>query len=55
MESQYKIVHFHEYCRKCKYYEKKESEDPCNECLNNPGNMDSHKPVNFKEKENTKQ
>lgn len=44
-----KIVEFHEYCEKCKYWEKSEEEDPCFECLENPVNVDSHKPVKFEE------
>lgn len=45
-----KEVNFHEYCSKCIFEKKDQGEDPCNECLYNPGNEDSHKPVNFKEK-----
>ena len=43
-------VYFDQYCNKCLHYKKKGSEDPCNECLNNPYNEDSHKPVMFKER-----
>lgn len=46
-----KIVDFHEYCKRCEYWHKSESEDPCWKCLDTPTNTDSHKPVNFKEKE----
>lgn len=42
-----KIVHFDEYCPKCKHYSKSGSEDPCRECLDNPVNAWSHKPVRF--------
>ena len=45
-----KEVYFDQYCSKCLFEKKPEDEDPCNECLYNPGNEDSHKPVNFKEK-----
>lgn len=47
-----KEVYYVDYCFKCKY---KDSEDKdgwsekCNDCLNNPYNQNSHKPVNFKE------
>ena len=49
MEYPYKIVDFEKYCPKCKYYKRKESEDPCNDCLNQGGNIKKQKPVNFKE------
>lgn len=44
-----KIVDFHKYCAICKYFEKEEIDDPCFECLDNPVNEYSHRPVNFKE------
>lgn len=47
-----KEVYFDEYCHKCQHEEKKESEDPCYDCLGQGYNVDSHKPVNFKEKTN---
>ena len=50
MEDQYKEVYFNEYCEKCKNKDVQEDKDPCNECLTNPVNVNSHKPVNFKEK-----
>ena len=46
-----KEVYFDQYCETCKYFEIPETEDPCNECLANPSNMYSHKPINWKEKE----
>ena len=46
-----KEVYFANYCRRCEHWTENEDEDPCNDCLNNPANEDSHKPVNFKEKE----
>lgn len=49
MEQKTKLVHFGEYCPKCKDKDTKETDDPCNECLTYPTNLDSHKPVNFKE------
>ena len=45
-----KEVYFDQYCSRCLFEKKPEDEDPCNECLYNPGNEDSHKPVNFKKK-----
>lgn len=46
MEHIDKIVDF-EYCRQCKHEKCLPSEDPCHECLNNPTNTYSHRPVNF--------
>lgn len=51
MEYPYKEVHFHDYCVKCKYYDRKEEEYPCFECLENPVNLYSHKPLKFKKSE----
>ena len=51
MEYPYKEVHVHDYCVKCKYYDRKEEEDPCFECLENPVNLYSHKPLKFKKSE----
>jgi len=45
-----KEVDYHEYCQKCLFKRKPQDEEPCNECLYNPGNEDSRKPVMFKEK-----
>lgn len=52
MEEIYKEVRFDKYCRTCEYGQIKEYEDPCNDCLNEPINTYSHKPVNWKEKKN---
>ena len=48
MESKQKEVRFDLYCKTCKDYKTNEWEDPCNECLNEPSNEDSHKPVNWR-------
>lgn len=45
-----KEVYFHDYCPKCKHWEKPESDSPCWECLDEPSNEDSHKPLYFKER-----
>lgn len=45
----YKEVYFNEYCETCKYKDLEESEEPCNECLTNPVNEHSHKPVKYEE------
>jgi len=49
--STFKEVDFNKYCPKCQYDKKLEEDDPCFECLEVPARADSHKPVNFKEKE----
>ena len=42
---------FEQYCKTCKYFEKEGWEDPCNDCLGESYNIDSHKPVNYEEDE----
>ena len=42
---------FNIYCKTCKYFEKEGWEDPCDACLCETYNIDSHKPVNYKEDE----
>ena len=46
----YKEVRFDQYCNKCKYKDLDESESPCYECLEDPVNVYSHKPVHWEEK-----
>lgn len=46
----YKEVYFDQYCKLCKYLALDEVTSPCSECLNNPVNIYSHKPVNFEKK-----
>lgn len=48
-EQLYKEVHFHEYCKTCKHNKVAGTEAPCDECLDNPTNLYSHKPVNWEE------
>lgn len=50
MEDQYKEVYFDQYCKKCAHKDEDEASNACDECLANPANINSHKPVNFKEK-----
>ena len=45
-----KEVYFSQYCVTCKHKDLKEEEDPCDECLSNPSNEDSHKPVRYESK-----
>lgn len=42
-----KEVYFDRYCPLCKHKDRKEEEDPCDDCLAEPVNANSHKPVNF--------
>ena len=48
--SELKEVHFHSYCPSCRHYEKKEEQEPCRTCLDEPVNTNSHKPVKYEEK-----
>ena len=50
-QQSYKEVYFHEYCESCKHKKKTETETPCDECLSNALNLDSHKPVRYDKKE----
>lgn len=50
MNYAYKEVHFDQYCKKCTNEKTSESENVCDECLNYPVNLNSHKPTNFQEK-----
>ena len=48
-----KEVYYDKYCPKCEHKDVSES-DPngkCWDCLDQPFNQDSHKPINFKETE----
>ena len=42
-----KEVLFDKWCKTCKYRFKGEAEDPCNDCLNEPSNNDSTKPIEY--------
>lgn len=46
-----KIINFDKYCKTCKYSDLEEVEDPCNDCLDNPTNMNSKKPIHYEEDE----
>ena len=47
----YKEVYFDKYCKTCKYKNLKESDYPCDECLEEAVNVYSHKPVKYEEEE----
>lgn len=51
MHEGYKEVRFDMYCKNCEYEKLSDNEEPCFECLDNPINLYSRKPVNWKEKE----
>ena len=46
---QFRLVDFEKYCNFCKFKDVDDTkgENPCNDCLNNPANEDSTRPVNF--------
>ena len=46
----YREVGFLKYCETCKYKEVEEVEDPCNECLDEPYNEYTDKPIKWEEK-----
>lgn len=50
MENDYKEVYFDQYCKTCKYEKTNENAYPCDECLEEPANVNSHKPVKWEEK-----
>lgn len=47
------FVEFDKYCDICKHKDCKdiEGEEPCNECLQNPVNLESRKPIKFEKEE----
>lgn len=51
MNTETKEVNFYKYCPLCEHRDKADADDPCNECLENPSNVNSRKPVMFKERE----
>ena len=50
--SRTKEVDFHKYCPKCEHFKEDEfdAKSICYDCLAEGHNVDSHKPVSFKEK-----
>lgn len=48
-----KEVYFDQYCKSCKHHGLEESKDPCNDCLAEPINTNSHKPMNYESKNNS--
>ena len=49
METRTKEAYYYQYCKTCKYRDEVETNDPCNECLTQGYNIDSHKPIRYEE------
>ncbi|MBR6641161.1 MAG: hypothetical protein IKL08_03090 [Clostridia bacterium] len=49
-----KFVEFDKYCKTCEHKDIEEKLNPCHECLENPINTGSEKPINYKKKEENK-
>ena len=47
MENKLKMVNFNWACPRCIHKDVPETKDPCNVCLAQPVNENSHKPVNY--------
>ena len=50
-KTDYHIVRFDEWCKKCQHSETKDTDDPCNECLCDPVNTNDRQPTYYKPKE----
>ena len=44
-----KEVYFGQYCKICKHFDLNDDEEPCCDCLSEPVNQYSHKPVKYEE------
>ena len=53
MENREQFVDFDKFCNKCEYQKVDQAKDPCHECLKNPVNTYTNRPVNYKKKEVT--
>lgn len=51
MEVEYREVRFDKYCKECKHFKLDNYDEPCYECLGEPINLYSEKPVKFEEEE----
>ena len=51
MQYEEKLVEFENYCKTCEHKDVEQHKDPCHECLSEPTNLHSKKPVNYKKKE----
>lgn len=50
MDENFKEVYFDVYCKTCEHEKLTERDEPCNECLAQGVNYQSHKPIKWKEK-----
>lgn len=50
MNNVLKEVDFYGYCATCKYEKEAETSEKCSECLENPVNFESERPVCWEEK-----
>lgn len=50
MDNDMKEVYFDQYCKTCIHKSLKEDKKPCDACLEEPVNLNSHKPVRWEEK-----
>lgn len=50
-EQAYKEVYYYEYCKVCKHRQVKNTDEPCDECLSEPLNLNTHRPVKFEKKD----
>jgi hypothetical protein len=48
MDEGMKEVRFDIYCETCEYKDLKDEDEPCCDCLDEPANQHSHKPVYWK-------
>ena len=47
--NEYKEVNYAKYCKTCKFFETREKDDPCFECLTTNVNYHSEKPILYEE------
>lgn len=53
IEHQYMMVDFAK-CKDCIHWDSNVQDDPCNECLGEPINLDSDRPIHYKPKDEEK-
>ena len=50
VDSNNTFVEYFRYCKKCKYFNKNDYEEPCHECLENPAYSTSEVPLKYEQK-----
>lgn len=50
----FKEVYYDQYCKTCRFEKMPEDDENCDYCLDHPVNEHSHKPVNWKPKDNSR-